>query len=69
MEWLYKYLYRNPYTGAPRVDLNALESSPELAQMLSLVWEQGYSCGFRDGDGDSYIETQAENPYKTLKKK
>jgi hypothetical protein len=37
--------------------------------MLSLVWEEGYSCGFRDGDGESYIEAQAENPYKTLKKK
>jgi hypothetical protein len=68
LRWIQKYVVHNHYLGKGIVDVNALEGSPELAKMLSEVWEQGYSSGFRDGDGDSYVESQGENPYKTLKK-
>lgn len=59
-----RYVQRNPYTGAAVFDESAANASPELRELLSSVWEAGYSAGFVDGDGDSYVESQAVNPYK-----
>lgn len=59
-----RYVVRNPYTGASSLDVEALVGSRELRELLREVWDAGYDSGFRDGDGDSYVETQAENPYK-----
>jgi hypothetical protein len=59
-----RYVVRNPYTGASSLDIGAVMDSRELRELLRDVWDAGYDAGFRDGDGDSYVETQAENPYK-----
>lgn len=60
-----RYVVRNPYTGASSLDVDALAESRELRDILREVWDAGYDGGFIDGDGDSSVETQAENPYKT----
>lgn len=64
LHWLINYVSRNPYTGAPIVDLAALEESKEFQKLLSVVWESGYDSGFTDGIDDSSVETQTRNPYK-----
>lgn len=58
-----KYVIRNPYTGASSLDIEALAESKELRELLRTVWADGYNGGFRDGDGDSLVETQTQNPW------
>ena len=58
-----RYVVRNPYTGASSLDVEALAESKELRELLRWVWNGGYDSGFRDGDGDSLVETQAQSPW------
>lgn len=64
LDWLNKYIVRDPYTGASRLDMEALEKSADLRRYLGLVWDSGYGAGFEDGDGDSYVSQAHVNPYK-----
>ncbi len=58
-----KYVERNPYTGAPVVDLEALAADPALRALLSRVWNEGYGGGFDDGVGDCTVEQAHRDPY------
>jgi hypothetical protein len=62
--WVRNYVSRNPYTGAPAVDLAALAGSRELRGLLAGIWEAGYNSGFTDGVDDSSVDSQSINPYR-----
>lgn len=62
--WIRNYVSRDPYTGAPVVNLPALAESKELRGLLAMVWEAGYDRGFTDGIDDSSVESQSRNPYR-----
>lgn len=64
LRFIQKYVHRNPYTGDACFDPAEAEGSGEYLRLLWEVWESGYSAGFSDGDGESYVESQTVNPYK-----
>ena len=64
LDWIRNYVSRNPYTGAPIVNLPALAESKELRGLLSDAWDAGYNRGFTDGMDDSSVELQSRNPYQ-----
>lgn len=64
LSWLRRFVWRNPYTGSANFDAEAASESEEFRALLNEVWEAGYSAGFVDGDGDSYVETASTSPYR-----
>ena len=63
LRFIQKYIHRNPYTNSACFDEADAEGSREYRALLREVWEAGYEAGFADGDGESYVESQTQNPY------
>ena len=63
LRFIRNYVWRNPYTGSPVVDLEALVEDPALRALLSRVWNEGYGSGFDDGVGDCTVEQAHRDPY------
>jgi hypothetical protein len=63
LDFLRKYVERNPYTGGAVFDIEAASKDPSWKRFLATIWTAGYDAGFMDGDGDSYVEQQHNNPY------
>lgn len=64
LRFIQKYVHRNPYTGSACFDEGEAEESREFRALLYSVWEAGYEAGFADGDGEAYVESQTQNPYR-----
>ena len=63
LEFIRKYVERNPYTGGFTVDVVALEKDPALRALLRAVWTDGYGAGADDIIMDCTVEQAHVNPY------
>ena len=63
LEFIRKYVERNPYTGGFTVDVSALEKDPTLRALLRDVWADGYGAGADDVILDRTVEQGSSNPY------
>lgn len=63
LEFIRKYIERNPYTNSIMLDLPGLGNDPSLRALLRATWDAGYNAGFVDGDGDCTVEQANVNPY------
>lgn len=64
LQFIQRYVTRNPYTGSAVLDVDALVGEPRLLALLAKAWDAGYGSGFDDGVRDSSVESQSHNPYK-----
>ena len=63
LEFIRKYVERNPYTGGFTVDLAALEKDPALRALLRAVWTDGYGAGADDVIADVSWEQAKKSPW------
>lgn len=63
LEFIRKYVERNPYTGGFTVDTVRLAEDPALRAILRDVWAAGYGAGADDVILDRTVEQGSANPY------
>lgn len=64
LEFIRKYIVRNPYTGGYVLDVVALEKDPSLLALLRKAWAEGYDGGLDDGISDCTVEQAHRNPFE-----
>lgn len=63
LDFIRKYIVRNPYTGGYVLDVESLEKDPALLALLRSVWADGYNGGLDDGISDCTVEQAHVNPF------
>ena len=63
LEFIRRYVERNPYTGGFTVDTARLAEDPALLGILREVWAAGYAAGADDVILDRTVEQGSANPY------
>jgi len=64
LDFIRRYISRNPYTGGFYLDAEGLSSDPAYRAVLASVWAEGYGCGADDIILDCSVEQAHQNPYK-----
>ena len=64
LEFIRRYVSRNPYTGGFYLDVEGASKDPALRAFLASVWADGYDSGADDIILDHTIEQAYQNPYK-----